>query len=73
MLAIAAQVPLVPIAIKGALNIQPKGKLLPNSQRWTSTIDVEIGDPIFTQGFTDDARKELQAKLKEAFISMGLS
>ncbi len=72
LFAIAGQVPLVPIALKGASKIQPKGALLPNSGQWTSTIEVIIGDPIPTRHLTPDAKKKLQQQALEAFHKLGL-
>lgn len=72
LLAIASQCPVLPIAIKGASSIQPKGKKLPNSQSWFSTIDVYIGEPISTLGLTAESKLDLQNKVYESFIALGL-
>lgn len=72
LLAIASQRPVVPIAIRGASAIQPKGKKLPNSERWHSTIEVFIGEPISTQGLTVESKQDLQNKVRESFIGLGL-
>lgn len=72
LFAIAAQVPIVPVAIKGASRIQAKGHWLPNSQQWKSKIEVTFGDPISTAGMTADAKKDLQERVLESFHSLGL-
>lgn len=66
LLAIASQCPIVPIAIKGANRIQPKGQWIPNIQRWCSMIEVSIGEPISTQGMTAESKQELQNKVRES-------
>jgi 1-acyl-sn-glycerol-3-phosphate acyltransferase len=73
LFAISAQVPVVPIAIQGASKIQPKGVLLPNSQKWKSLIKVSIGKPILTVGMTADSKKDLQDQVQNALCQMGLS
>ncbi len=73
LLAINAQAPLVPIAIQGASLIQPKGSLLPNTDHFISEIKVTIGDPISTEGLSSDSKEELQNKLRQSFISLGLN
>lgn len=72
LLAINAQAPIVPIAIKGASHIQPKGRLLPNIDRWTSRIQVIICDPISTVGMTSDSKLELQQKVRDSLHKAGL-
>lgn len=71
--AIEGKVPLVPIALKGASKIQPKGVILPNSHQWHSTIEVIVGDPIATVEYNLDNRKDLQKKVLQAFLGLGLS
>lgn len=72
LLAIASQCPVVPIAIKGATFIQPKGKKLPNTQRWQATIEVLVGEPIPTQGLTEESKQDLQNQVRESFARLGL-
>lgn len=60
--AINAQVPLVPLVIKGAYEVWPKGKWLANSDRWNRTIEVHVLEPIPTQGLTLVERGYLQEK-----------
>lgn len=72
LFAINAQVPVVPMAIKGASKIQPKSALLPNSHAWNSKIQVIIGEPIPTLGLTADEKKKLQTQVMSAFYQMGL-
>lgn len=72
LFAISSQVPLLPIAIKGAGKIQPKKSLLPNVHKWKSKIEIHIGDPISTKGLVADDKKALQKRVREAFYALGL-
>jgi 1-acyl-sn-glycerol-3-phosphate acyltransferase len=73
LFAIQAQVPVVPIALIGASQIQPKGMLLPNRHQLKSKIRVIVGEPIPTNGMTEDSKKLLQEKVLESFHQLGLS
>lgn len=72
LFAINAQVPLVPIALAGALNIQGKSDWIPNKINWVSTISVSIGAPISTQGYDAEEKSQLQGAVREAFYQLGL-
>lgn len=61
--AINSQVPLIPLVIKGAYEVWPKGKLLANSDRWSRTIEVHVLEPVPTTGITVDERGVLQNKI----------
>lgn len=70
--AVEAQVPIIPIAIKGASAIQPKKAWLPNSHQWRSKIQLIVGEPIPTKGLEPEAKEALKQQLREAFHRMGL-
>ncbi|MEY4615359.1 MAG: hypothetical protein RJB66_319 [Pseudomonadota bacterium] len=72
LFAISAQVPLLPIGIKGASKIQPKKSLLPNVHHWKSKIEIRIGDPIETIGLTSEDKADLQEKVRLEFFNLGL-
>ena len=61
--AINAQVPLIPVVIKGAYEVWPKGKILANSDRWKRTIELHVLPPVSTTGFTTETRGSLQEKI----------
>lgn len=63
--AIKAQVPLVPVVIKNAQSVLPKGKFLPNLNVWRSEIELHILPPIQTVGFSLDQRELLQKQVRE--------
>lgn len=63
--AINAQVPLVPIVIKNALPVLPKGQYLPNYKKWTTTIDIQVLPSVETKGFSVDQRDILQKQVRE--------
>ena len=73
LFALSAQVPVVPVAIKGASKIQAKGSFLPNSHQWISQIEVSFGDPIATTGLTADSKKLLQSKVYDSLLNLGLN
>lgn len=63
--AINAQMPLVPVIVKGASQVLPKHGILPNWKRWFSTITLEYLPPISVQGETLENRMSLQKKAFE--------
>ncbi|AZZ36964.1 1-acyl-sn-glycerol-3-phosphate acyltransferase [Bdellovibrio sp. qaytius] len=63
---INSQVPLIPVVIKGAYEVWPKGKMLANSDRWKRTIEVHVLEPVSTEGFTTKDRTVLQDKIYKA-------
>lgn len=66
LFAIEAQVPLVPIVIRGAMDVLPKGGVLPGLKAWRSTITLDVLPPIPTAGLTAEDRVELQEKARQA-------
>lgn len=66
MIAIAAGVPIVPVAVKGTHEVMPKGSIhmLPGE------VDVLIGDPIPTAGLTRKDRGRLTQQVRNSVSSM---
>jgi 1-acyl-sn-glycerol-3-phosphate acyltransferase len=65
-LAIAAQVPLVPVYVHNTFEIKPKG-------RWgvrPRTIQVRVGKPIATAGLTLDDRDQLRDQTRTAIEAL---
>lgn len=69
VLAIAAQVPVVPIAILGAFESMPKGSIAPKSV----PVTVRIGEPIPTAGLGYGDRDALSQRCRAAILAMGVS
>lgn len=63
---INSQVPLIPVVIKGAYDVWPKGKILANSDRWKRTIEVHVLEPVATTGHTTSERNVFQDKVYKA-------
>lgn len=61
--AINAHAPLVPVVVKGALKVWPKGSIFPNTGKWTRTITLIVLPQVETAGFSVDQRPELQEKV----------
>jgi len=62
--AIHAQVPLVPILIKGAARAWPKGALLPGLEDLSGIVRVKILPPVPTTGVTLEQKHELMQKVR---------
>lgn len=58
--ALNAGVPLLPVVVKGAYDVWPKGSILANPDKWMRQVSVHVLDPISTQGYTLDERTKLQ-------------
>ena len=65
-LAIKAGVPIVPVALRGTRELMPAGSLLLRS----GTMTVIIGEPIATQGLSDEERATLSDRVRSAVESM---
>ncbi|HEV2751707.1 MAG TPA: lysophospholipid acyltransferase family protein [Gemmatimonadales bacterium] len=65
-LAIAAQVPVVPLFVRNTFEIMPKGgvRLRPRP------IEIEVGDPIPTAGMTLERRQELRERVHAAILGL---
>lgn len=66
VLAIEAQVPLVPVFVSGAFERLPRGHIVPTP----GEITVRIGPPISTAGLTYDDRDALLAETRVAMEAM---
>ena len=67
VLAILAQVPVVPVLIEGTFDILPKGAGCPRP----GPITVHIGPPIATTGLRYEDRDALIARCRAAMVAMG--
>lgn len=61
-LAVAAQVPIVPVTVSGSQRITPKGSLTVHA----GTVRIVFGKPIPTRGVRLDERNELKARVRAA-------
>lgn len=61
--AINAHAPLVPIVVKGASKVWPKGAIFPNMGKWNRTIKLIILPQVETEGMTVEQRPILQEKV----------
>lgn len=68
MLAIEAQVPIVPVAIEGSQKVLPSGSL----RMRRHPIRVKVGAPIPTKGLTPADRDALMQQVRSAIIQMNL-
>lgn len=69
MLALTAQVPVVPVSIEGARKVLP-----PDGFRVRpGVVRIDIGDPIPTIGMTADDRDALIAKAHDAVVAMNVA
>jgi 1-acyl-sn-glycerol-3-phosphate acyltransferase len=66
VVALKAQVPIVPVAIEGSGRCLPKGRFRPRG----GTVRVKIGQPIPTAGLTDVDRDALMHRVREALIDL---
>lgn len=64
-LAVAAQVPIIPVTVSGSQRITPKGSL--NAQ--SGTVRIVFGKPIPTRGVRLDERNELKARVRAAIAA----
>jgi 1-acyl-sn-glycerol-3-phosphate acyltransferase len=67
VLAIEAQVPVVPVYIAGARELMPKGGIVPDP----GPVEVRIGTPIPTAGLTYDDRDGLRDRVWTAMAALG--
>ena len=69
--AISGQFPIVPVTIKGAYEVLPKGRLLPDPSYLGSRIVVTVLPPVSTKGLTVDDRlslkRDIQGRMTKAF------
>lgn len=62
--AINAGAPLVPVVIRGAARILPKGHWVPNYDVWTREVTIDILPAVSTDGFKVEDRPVLQEKVR---------
>lgn len=70
--AINAHAPLVPVVVKGAADVMPKGHFIPNWGRWTSTITLHVLPAVDSAPFTTEDRPKFQEAVRrrmEPFFS----
>ena len=67
VLAILAQVPVVPVFVEGGNTILPKGSLHPRP----GSMVVHVGYPIPTVGLTYEDRDNLSARARAALVALG--
>jgi len=65
-LAIAAQVPVVPVYVANTFEILPKGRFFLRPR----PIRIVIGDPISTAGMTVEQRQELRDRVRAAIVAL---
>jgi 1-acyl-sn-glycerol-3-phosphate acyltransferase len=65
-LAVRAGVPIVPVALKGTRELMPRGSLLLRS----GTIQAIIGEPVPTQGLSEEERATLNDRVRAIVESM---
>lgn len=62
--ALQSRVDLIPVVIKGAYEVLPKGQVLPNSSACSRTIHLHILEPISTNTEIQERKVELQQNIK---------
>ena len=65
-LAIAAQVPVVPLYVRNTFEILPKGRYILRPR----PIRIAVGDPIATSGMTVDQRQELRERVHAVIVAL---
>jgi 1-acyl-sn-glycerol-3-phosphate acyltransferase len=63
---VKAGVPIVPVALRGTRELMPRGSLLLRS----GTITAVIGEPIPTQGLSEEERANLNDRVRSAVEAM---
>jgi 1-acyl-sn-glycerol-3-phosphate acyltransferase len=65
MVAIAREIPILPVTVNGSRRVLPKGSLVVKPGK----IQVVIGDPIDTSGYTADTVQKLIDKTRQAVMA----
>jgi 1-acyl-sn-glycerol-3-phosphate acyltransferase len=65
MVAIIRKIPILPVTVNGSRRVLPKGDLVVKPGK----IQVVVGDPIDTSGYTTDTVRELIDKTRQAIIA----
>ncbi len=63
VLAMQCAAPLVPVIIRNASRVMSKDNFIPNWNRWTDEITLEILEPIETQNLDPNSKKELMDRV----------
>lgn len=63
--ALQAGIPLVPVVIRGANDVMPKGSILPNSSSWKKKISVVFLEQVPISNWDLENKKELQVVVFE--------
>lgn len=63
--AINAKAPIVPVIVKGAAAILPKGHTIPNWGVWSRTVTLQVLPPIDPLQYTIQERPQLQEKVRK--------
>lgn len=66
LFAVSAQTPILPIVVKGAREVWPKGHLIPATKSWNTTIEIHFMPLIPVAGYTPAQKNILQAQTFEA-------
>ncbi len=61
VLSILGQIPIVPISVRGAFELMPKGSILVHP----GVVEVKIHPPVPTEGLTLEDRRDLSEKVRE--------
>jgi 1-acyl-sn-glycerol-3-phosphate acyltransferase len=67
VLAVAAEVPIIPVCCAHTFDLLPKGSWSPKR----GTVEVRIGEPIPTKGLSYEARDELASSSRAQVLSLG--
>ena len=68
VVALKAQAPLVPLIIRGAGKIMPKGSMVLNWRSLYNHVELEVLEPIRTSGMEYDHRDELKNTVRERML-----
>ncbi|WP_413944689.1 lysophospholipid acyltransferase family protein [Bdellovibrio sp. HCB-162] len=63
--AINAKAPIVPVIVKGAAAILPKGHTVPNWGVWSRTVTLQVLPPIDPTEYTIEQRPQLQERVRK--------
>ncbi|GIL18329.1 MAG: hypothetical protein BroJett040_20800 [Oligoflexia bacterium] len=66
--AIQCGIPIVPVVIRGAKEVWPKGAFVPCTQSWSARLKVDFLVPISTIEYDLESRRELSDKVRELMI-----
>ncbi|MEN0057385.1 MAG: lysophospholipid acyltransferase family protein [Bdellovibrio sp.] len=67
--AINAKAPIVPVVVKGAAAILPKGHVIPNWGVWSRTVTLQVLPAISSLDYSKEQRPQLQEKVRQLMAS----